>query len=423
MKLLNQSFAYLSISILVLIGVWSVIFYVNMLDEIYDSIDDGLDNYKMLIIKKVDEDATVLEKNDFGESNYEIRPITETQAHQIRDTYRDTLLYMPYEEDLEPVRILTSAFAHEGKYYKLDVISSMVEEDDLIEDLFWAIFWLYFLLLLSILLINNLVLRKLWRPFYTLLEELKNFRINKASTLPDIHTTTKEFRELQSACDALIGHTLEAYTNQKQFTENAAHELQTPLAVITSKLELLLEKNSMEPADAETVAQTLQITSRLTTLNKSLLLLSRIENKQFFDNKPISINALTKQILEDLMDFSAYKELKIELVDTHECAVKMDPMLANILLGNLVKNAVFHTASGGKVRILITAQAWKVTNSAEAGPLEAEDIFKRFYKNNSSQQSTGLGLAIVQAICKLYQFSVSYSYEEGHCFTVDFPKQ
>src|SRR5690606_1084412 len=149
MKLLNQSLKYLSISILLIVSFWSVIFYVNMIDEIHDSIDDGLDNYKLLIVQKADTDSTLLSKRYFDESNYAIREISQSAAIRVKDTYVDTLMYMPDEDDLEPVRMLTTAFENNGHYYELKVINSMVEEDDLIEDLFWAVFWLYIILVVS----------------------------------------------------------------------------------------------------------------------------------------------------------------------------------------------------------------------------------------------------------------------------------
>lgn len=412
MKLLNQSLTYLSISILLIVSVWSVFFYVNMLDEIYDSIDDGLANYKLLIINKAVEDSTIFSKHEFGESNYAIRPIEKSEALQVKDSYKDTLMYMLDEDDKEPVRMLTTAFEHEGQYYKLEVISSMVEEDDLIEDMFWAIFWLYLLLIISVLVVNNIVLKKVWRPFYDFLEQIKNFRVNKDSPLPTMRTRTKEFIELKHSCDQLINHTLNAYANQKQFTENAAHELQTPLAIITSKLELLLEKNSMKNVDAAIAADVLQITSRLTQLNKSLLLLSKIENKQFFDNQAISFNKLVEQTIVDFEDFASFKEVQVKMEVSQEVTATMDRMLANTLINNLIKNAIIHNQAGGEVIIQLQQGKLIIQNTATSGSLDAKCLFKRFYKNGQSQQNTGLGLSIVEAICQLYSFGINYQYIE-----------
>ena len=171
MKLLNYTLSYLSIALLIVVGVWAIIFYVNMLDESYDSIDDGLENSKILIIKKVESDTTLIHKTKFMESNNAIHEITDHHALHVRDIYMDSTLYMQNEKDYEPVRMLKTVFrVSNGKYYELQIVSSMVEEDDLIEDLFYAIVWLYIVLLASVLIINIVLLRKVWKPFYTILD-------------------------------------------------------------------------------------------------------------------------------------------------------------------------------------------------------------------------------------------------------------
>lgn len=418
MKLLNQSLKYLSISIFLIVSVWSVIFYFNMLDEIYDSIDDGLTNYKMLIIHKAEADTNVLHKSTFDEGNYAIRELNKQLALRVTDVYQDTLIYTEYEKDLEPFRVLTTAFKRGDTFYQLKVISSMVEEDDLLEDLFWSIFWLYLILIISILIINNLVIQKLWKPFYTLLNQLKNFRIDQEEKLPDFTTNIREFKELKEATNALILHSTEAYQSQKQFTENAAHELQTPLAIATNKLELLLENETIENTHIENIAQVLQIIERLTRLNKSLLLLSKIENKQYFDNQDISINSITRQSISDLEDFSTFKDVTIELHEQETVEINIDPTLTNILLSNLIKNAIVHNIPEGKVRVFIQNNSIEIRNTGANIPLNKERIFNRFYKSSSENQHTGLGLAIVQAICKLYSYRVSYHFDGEHIFKI-----
>ncbi|WP_057937148.1 sensor histidine kinase [Algoriphagus resistens] len=418
MKLLNQSLKYLSISIFLIVTVWSAIFYINMLDEIHDSIDDGLDNYKLLIIKRTEDDATVLQKTDFEEGNYTIHKIAESEALRMRDYFTDTLLYMQNEDDLEPVRMLTSAFKHGEDYYQLTVFNSTVEEDDLIEDLFYSILWLYIILVISIILINNVVLRKLWTPFYSLLNELKSYRIDKNVPLPTVTGETKEFKELESAVNALIIRARETFYNQKKFTENASHELQTPLAIISTKLELMLEKESLDPANAENIEQILQTIQRLTKLNKSLLLLSKIENRQFNEPSLVDFSKLVNQCVEDLEDFANFRNIEISVDKSANLTYLMDESLASILVSNLIRNAIFHNIPNGKVHIIINENSFQVTNTGKKEELDSSKIFDRFQKETNTNSGTGLGLAIVQAICKLYGFEVGYSYDREHCFEV-----
>src|SRR6186713_2635223 len=174
MRLLNYTFIYLSCSLLLIIGIWATVFYIDMLDEVHDSIDDGLGNYKMLIIQKAQKDSTVLFKTSFDESNYKVTEIPKEAALNALEQYTDTLMYMQNEEDYEPVRLLTTMFsAPNGKFYELKIVTSTVEEDDLIGSLLYYLFWLYGIIILSILLINHVLLRKIWQPFYQLIGQLK----------------------------------------------------------------------------------------------------------------------------------------------------------------------------------------------------------------------------------------------------------
>lgn len=421
MKLLNQSVKYLSLSILLIVSIWSVVFYISMLDEIEDSIDDGLANYKLLVIQKAAGDSTVVTKSTFDESNYAIQGISPAVALAMKDRYVDTLMYMQDENDMEPVRMLTTAFQNNNRYYQLKVINSMVEEDDLIEDLFWSALWLYIILVVSIIIINNLVLQKLWTPFYSLLNQLQQFRLGKSKQLPQITTHTREFNDLKNAVNALLQHSVETYNQQKQFIENASHELQTPLAVATSKLELLLEKSNLSGTEAESISEVLQMLERMSQLNKSLLLLTKIENKQFFQNEPVNINTLARQCISNLEDFAAYKAVRIQLTEAAQTSIHINTSLASTVLLNLIKNAIIHNRAGGEVSIHITENALTICNTGAATPLDAAHIFQRFYKADAAAKGTGLGLAIIKAICNLYGFTIRYNYNnQQHCFTLLF---
>lgn len=423
MKLLNRSLIYLSLAFFFIIGIWSIIFYFNLKDEIRDSIDDGLENNKLLIIQKVQTDSTLLRQKQFGGNNFEIHSISKQKALTIKDVYKDTLMYRVNEDDLEPVRILHSAFQFQNTYYRLKIISSLVEEDDLTSDSFWSVVWLFVILVGSIIIINNVILRKVWNPFYDILNNLKNYRLDSHETAINIPTKTAEFIELQNASNSLIRHSREAYNSQKQFTENASHELQTPLAIITNKLELLLESEDLKNADAQTIAEVINRVERLTQLNKSLLLLAKIENKQFPEHAILSINELGKEYVANFEEFADYKEVKIAIEEEANLSVTMDPSLASILISNLVKNAIFHNIKGGKIHLKFSKNEFTICNTGKNSALPEENIFNRFQKDVSNSQSTGLGLAVCKAISDFYGLNITYNFKETyHCFTVNFKK-
>ncbi|MFV0572369.1 MAG: histidine kinase dimerization/phospho-acceptor domain-containing protein [Xanthomarina gelatinilytica] len=423
MKLLNQSLIYMALTFFVIIGVWSVIFYINLKDEIRDSIDDGLDNNKLLIIQKVKTDSTLLLQREFGGNNFEIHPVSKEKALAITDVFQDTLMYRQNEDDLEPVRILHSAFQYNNQYYRLKVISSLVEEDDLIEDSFWGVVSLFLILVSSIIILNNVILKRVWNPFYDILNRLKAYRLDKNGATLEVRTNTKEFTELQNASNALIAHAKEAYLSQKQFTENASHELQTPLAIIRNKLELLLESENLNQTDAQSIVEVIQMAERLTLLNKSLLLLAKIDNKQFPNETDVALETVSNTILENFQDFSDFKAIQITKQINSNVTIFMDPALADTLISNLIKNAIFHNKTGGRVHLELSPTHFRICNSGSQLSLNAQSIFNRFEKDASKTKSSGLGLAICKAICKLYNFDIRYTFENNlHCFLVTFQK-
>lgn len=421
MSLLNYTLKYLAFALFGIISVWAVIFYVNMLDEVYDSLDDGLDNFKMLIIEKASQDSTILFRNEFAEGNYEIREISKEYAKKMKDVHKDTLMYMPYEDDLEPVRMLTTAFKKHDHYYELKIISSMVEEDDLIEDLFYALIWLYLALIASILIVNNFLLRKVWKPFYSMVAQLKDFRLGANKPISPVKTDVKEFRILNDSVISLTQHTTDTFNSQKQFIENASHELQTPVAISINRLELLAEKGALTEPDMETVGRVIQTLERLTRLNKSLLLLSKIENRQFEQGELINLNPLIKDAMHELQDFADYKEVQISLEEKGQLNHFMQKDLAAILISNLLRNAIIHNKEkDGTVKVLVDQHLFAIANTGSARALDDGRIFKRFEKSSSDKNNTGLGLAIVKAITDMYGATIAYNYDGMHTMTVSF---
>ncbi len=425
MKLLNKSIQYLSVSILGIITVWSIIFYVNMLDDIKGKMDEGLENYKRIIIQNAKKDSSILTKNYFDESFFTIQKINKQEAISRKDIYLDTTFLMQDADDdeleSEPVRMLISSFEIDGQYYKLKVANSMVDEDDLIENLLRDVIWLYVILITGIIFINNVVLRRLWKPFYEFLNQVKNFRLGSAQKLPNAQTNIREFTDLQNAVNTLLEHNINAFEQQKQFIGNASHELQTPLAIATNKLELLLENNDLKSEYAENIAEVYQIIQRLVRLNKSLLLLTKIENKQFLENQTVSINKIVRNCVDDLEDITDYKHIGIAIDETSELKTEMDVSLANIMISNLIKNAAFHNIENGKIEIYISNTSLKIFNTGKNMMLDEKQIFTRFYKSDSKINNTGLGLAIAKAIADLYGITIRYHFENSHhCFEVTF---
>ncbi|SDR77664.1 Signal transduction histidine kinase [Gillisia sp. Hel1_33_143] len=421
MKLLNYTTRYFAIILFVLLSIWAVIFYYAMLDEIYDSMDDGLENQKMLVIRRAVENISIEEKNDFGDGYYTLKKIKSEHANNIKDHYRDTLMYMHNEEDFEPVRLLESVFKHNYEYYKIKVITSMVEEDDLIEDLLYSLLWLYLGLIISIIFLNNIVLNKIWNPFYKLITELKNFNIEKDENIKVQQTSIEEFNLLNKQIQVLLQKSRDSFIGQKQFIENASHELQTPLAISINKLELYIENYDLSESELVQIAQVLNNLERLTRFNKSLLLLSKIENRQFLYVQEVSIISIIQEVVEDFSDFAAHKQMECIITSEENIVFKMNRDLAVILFTNLIKNAIVYGENGSLINIEIEKQEIRISNLSTQEALKKEKLFTRFYKI-SSKNSNGLGLAISKAIADEYDLELEYYFDERHIFKVVFPK-
>lgn len=420
MKLLNYTTTYFAIILIFLLAIWAVFFYLEIMDEIYDSMDDGLDNQKMLVIRRAREDASILNRSIFEDGNYIIKRVSPQTGRGFTDEYRDTLMYMENESEFEPVRLLESVFRQDGEFYKIKVVTSMVEEDDLRKELFFSILYLYLCLIIVILLLNNFLQKKAWRPFYKLLGRLEKFSIENEREIKYEKTNIDEFRLLNERVDRLLKKSVESYKSQKEFIENASHELQTPLAISINKLELMAENSNLSESQMEELGIVLASLERLTRLNKSLLLLSRIENRQFTEGEKFSWNDLVKQIIAEFEDYGAHKEVTLKIAEQGQFEYPCNKDLAGILISNLIRNSIIHSSQGATVKINISSKAIKFENPGTA-PLDETKIFSRF-QGTDSARSTGLGLAISKAISDKFGLRLEYRYiSNTHIFILGNP--
>ncbi len=421
MKLLNYTSKYLLILLVPVITIWAVIFYYALLDEIYDSLDDGLENQKVMILQHPELIESAFENNNFKKGNHVIEKIDKHEYHDFEESYRDSLMYMQNEKDYEPIRVFESTFKEKEEHYKIKIITSMVEEDDLIKSLATYLIILYLLVLISIVLLNNIILRKIWKPFYSLISQLKSFRIENDTTLKIDKTGIDEFELLNQTMEQLTEKSRKSYLNQKHFIENASHELQTPLAISINKLELFSEKNALNEEQLKDIGFVLDNLARLTRLNKSLLLLSKIENQQFVEEESVNFEDLINHIAQDFEDLLEHKKMILNVSVQTELVYKMNKDLAIILLTNLIKNAIVHGVKQGIIGIDVSNKRLTITNYGVNKALDDSKLFSRFKKMNTDARSTGLGLAIARAITQKYQLQLSYAYHDAHCFTLDFP--
>jgi len=402
------------VALLLVLAVWATAFFFVVRDAVLDSIDEGLEEQQELIMHRVKQDSTVLAEHDPGLNGFAIFPV----SGKVHERYSDTLIHIPAEGKKERVRMLTDGFKLKGERYAVQVFTSTVEEDDLLENLLWALIALYVAVLLTIVIVHNVVLRNVWKPFHAILAQIKGFRLGAAQRLPDVPTQVHEFKELKTAADALVRHASSTYANQRAFTENAAHELQTPLAIAINKLELLAEQQASEEERMVVVGEVMALLERLTRINRSLLLLARIENKQFHEARDVSFAALAREVADEFSDLAAHRQVGIALEVEGDLALRMDPTLARILVTNLVKNAIVHNRAEGSVTVRVAPDRLIVRNTGADKPLDAARIFDRFHKETTADAGTGLGLAIAKAITEMHGLHIAYRYDGAHVVEV-----
>ncbi|MGS2741042.1 sensor histidine kinase [Sinomicrobium sp. M5D2P17] len=414
-SLKNYTLRYLVIAILGIIALWAALFYMYIIEEVYDNIDDGLKDSRLRIMREAEGDPEILQTREYDIARFKITPLPPGDYSRKSHIY-NSKMYMPYDDDDEPVRVLQTIFQVKGQEYQLEIYTSTVEEDELLEDLLTALVVLYVALVVSIILINHFILKKAWNPFYRLMEQLKHYKIGGRRSLEPVTANVREFDELYNEVSAMIERNEAVYTQQKQFIENASHELQTPLAIATNKLELFMGKQDLSEQDLVQVDEINRTLQRLKRLNRSLLMLSRIENRQFHPSESIRFNELVQQSLTDLEILTEHKKITVSVDEKGEFIAEMNRDLATVLINNLLKNGIVHNTTGGTLDIFISEKEIVISNSGETS-LDPERIFERFYKNEQNENSTGLGLAIVKSIIHLYPaLSIAYRYEGKHSF-------
>lgn len=423
MKLLRYTHFNLSFLLFLLLGGWGTFFYYTVIDEVMDETDDALANYRDIIVGKILADSTLLDTEDKIIHSYSIRPLTTEEVEHYRDRYYDGTVYIETKDEYEPVRIMKSCFmATDLKYYELELRLSTLERDDLIAAIFKYLVALYIALLCCIIFSTRLILKSVFRPLDRLLEWLENVSPGHPAPYLNPDCRIREFRTLNRAALEMHERAEKAYREQKEFIENASHELQTPLAVINGKLELLAEHENLDEEELKNIDDMFRSLHRAIQLNKSLLLLSRIQNRQFEEVTEVDMNPHVRKILELLSDLYEEKELDYHLSDTEDCRIRMNESLAHTLLTNLIKNAIIHSPDHGRVDIVIHSARIEIINDGNQA-LDKQQIFKRFYKGNAGQkESTGLGLSIAQSIANLYHIKLTYYHDGRHHFVLKIAK-
>ena len=386
----------------------------------------------LVLNRQVDQDLEVEEQEifDFVKLNHRLPQVFKSTDQQIvfqnagtsgiNRRFIDTNFYNAKEKEKESGRGLISSVMVGGQNYKVQITESKVETEDLIKVIFSITLVLILVLLTALFIINRYVLQHLWQPFYGSLLRLKSFDIaGKENKLKQAESGITEFDELNLAIGSMADKVIKDYNELKVFTENASHELMTPIAVINSKLDNLLQTDQFTDGQSKLLEDLYQSVARLTHLNKSMLLLAKIENQILSDKKSIRLDTLLIGLTQRFNELFIMKNITLtSFIGLKE--VTANEFLAEILLTNLLGNAIRHNRNNGKIEIKLDQNKLTISNTGLNDILLVDAIFNRFSKSPESEGS-GLGLTISRQICTTSNWGLDYRFvEQLHCFMVKF---
>ncbi len=324
--------------------------------------------------------------------------------------YSDTLVFDQEEKELVPFRKVTFSLNKGNQSYEIIILQSLLESEDLQKVIFSFMAVLFVLIFSALFFLNRWISSRVWDPFFMSLSKLNSWKIGKNQDVRFERTWVSEFDQLNGLLENMMQKIQADFVNLKEFTENASHEIQTPLAVIKSKLEMVLQDKTLTDIQHQRIRVAFESAIRLSKLNEALLLLSKIENQQFLLKEEIDICNLIKTKIDALEELFMLKHIEVSVDFRGPILFSMNPILSEILINNLLSNALKHNFENGRVRISCDNQVITISNTGKQSQIDASKLFLRFSKQTTSGESTGLGLAIANEICKTYDLELKYSY-------------
>lgn len=348
--------------------------------------------------------------------------ISQVRATDIRkDSVYEVIRPNPYAHEVfERFRGRSTYFYIQGKPYHLSVETNVEETHETMLAIAVVTILFFILLVIGFILLNRKIATTIWQPFKNTLNELKRFDLNSHKSIQLAASDIEEFEELNRVLGKLIDNNIEVYNQQKQFTENASHELQTPLALLKSKIDLLLQNGSFNQQQLALITSLNTPLARVSRINKNLLLLAKIENHQYADEQLIPLNEVLDETIDILSDYALNKQIRIDNLIAEPIMVKGNKHLLEIMLSNLVVNAISHNIEHGSIALAYQAPVFSIANSG-LNSLNKDTLFKRFVSASAQTTNSGLGLAIVKEICNRYNWPIDYTFAENqHRFFITF---
>lgn len=399
---------YFSLLFITLILI-SIVSYKVIRNLIIRDTKEKLTEKEFYILEQVKNDSIIPNFYPF----VEIKKETEQQA----ETCGFQTVYLTNKlenNEPEPYLEYSTSYLKDGTTYSIKLRQSMLENEDLLITISIALSSILIIVFIAIFLLNKMITKKIWLQFEKNLAEIKNYSFDKPGRLKTSETGIEEFDNLNSVFHELTNRLRADYANTKEFAENASHEMQTPLSVMIMNLENLLQERLPDPVTAR-IYETYQSSIKLQKLSKNLLLLTKIENHQFTDLQQIDLSELLTRKMANFEPLISLHNIQVTQNIYTSLLVSMDPLIADVLINNLLSNAINHNVENGTISITTSENRLIIENTTAEQAIDTREIFKRFKKGKSKVNSSGLGLAIVKSITKVSSLEISI---EQHSDTV-----
>lgn len=387
----------------------SIAYYFILHHVLLRQVDKDLRIEQQEIIHYIKEKGALPETSNYKDQQIEFQA---TNLIRVKEKFSTESIYNKKEDEEEPFRRIDFLVTQNAQNYIATVKKSEQETEDIVRLILTITFLVIAVLLLVLFITNRFLLDKLWKPFHHTLNQLKQFNLYSKNEIMPQPTNVDEFKELNETAILLTQKVKNDYDSLKSFTGNASHEIQTPLAIIKNKIELLFQSEHLDESQINIIHSLNDAASRLSRLNQSLLLLTKIENRQFEQTQEINLSSVLKKCIENFHEAAELKDINIEKNIKENIFVEMNDSLAEIVISNILINAIKHNYEGGNIKVNLDEHSLIVSNTGYAPKLKPAELFERFKKDSSSQDSLGLGLSIVKTICDIYRFIPIYIFKD-----------
>lgn len=418
-KLLNKTTnSFLIYAVIILLIAAPVFYFISQWLYIYET-DEVLYFHKGAFVKESSDNFTENDIAAWNKYNRDVEIVADMGVK--KDSIVGKMLFDPIANEEEPFRVLYAPVTINGKKFTYIEKSNLVEMEGMVFSIAIMFIFIIVILLVGIILLSKRLASKIWKPFYDTLNQIQDFEIDKNKQPHFTATDIEEFDRLNKSLERLIEKNTAIYKSQREFVENAAHELQTPLALFQTKIDTLSQSPDLTKEHSQLLGSLNNDVSRLNRLNKNLLLLSKIENDSYIEKQHVVINEYIKKHLDFFVEQGRSKNISVLTEFSGQLEIKSNPVLTEVLINNLFLNAIRHNIKGGKIIIAAENNSITFSNTGQESSLNIDKLFNRFSKSDPSAQGNGLGLAIVKKITELNNWEISYSFTDNlHNFTVKF---